>query len=114
MQSAPSAWKLDFKHASHILTSEPLYWLFSLPAVFFPHVLLLISLSPILRWSMPSTQGPPGSPLQCRELGLLLVAVKENAHGGEVWASQYGGVREDLQGVDLIWSDPSWSQSGLV
>lgn len=114
MQSAPSAWKLDFKHASHILTSEPLYWLFSLPAVFFPHVLLLISLSPVLQLSMPSTQGLLGSPLQCRELGLLLVAVKENAHGGEVWASQYGGVREDLQGVDLLWSNPSWSQSGLV
>lgn len=44
-QSAPSTWKLDFKHASHILTFEPLYWLFSLPAMFFAHVLRLTSLS---------------------------------------------------------------------
>lgn len=47
--------------------------------------------------SVPSTQRPPGTYLQWSELGLLLVAMKENTHHGELWDSQYEDGRKDLQ-----------------
>lgn len=52
---------------------------------------------------MPSTQRPPGTHLQRSELGLLLVAVKENTHHGALGAS-HAGVRKDLQGLGLFLS----------
>lgn len=122
LQSAPSAWKtrsnfsiparlaslLFFKHASHILTFEPLHWLFSLlecSSRTSPRGLPLHS-SPT-SWSslsMPSTRRPPGTHLQRSRLGLLPVAVKENTHHGALGASQSAGVRKDLQGLGLFLS----------
>ena len=81
-----------------------------LPPCFASH--FIVSNPTVVNALYPRTAGIPSA---VQGVGFIACCSEgERPRWGSVWASQYGGVREDLQGVDLIWSDPSWSQSGLV